>query len=104
MFLHYILHEEENSLLHQFQVAQMNEPHPGDWWLTAQNVAKELDLQISLHEIKSVPKVAFKMKVKQADSNLALNWLQLKKSELKKVQDSHHKKLQTKEYLSSPHL
>ena len=39
MFLHYILHEEENSLLHQFLVAQMNEPHPGDWWLTVLNDA-----------------------------------------------------------------
>ena len=96
MFLHYILHE--------FLVAQINEPHPGDWWLTALNDAEELELKMSLHEIKSVSKAAFKMKVKQAASDLALNWLQLKKSGLKKVQNCHYKNLQMQEYLSSPHL
>ena len=48
MFLHYILHEEETSLIHKFLIAQIEDPQPGDWWLSAIDDLSELDIQLTL--------------------------------------------------------
>ena len=56
MFLHYILQEDEESLLFSFLLAQMEDPNDGDWWLTVKNEMEELKLDVTLSEVgKSVP-------------------------------------------------
>ena len=104
MFLHYILHENEDSLLYKFLLAQMESPVIGDWWLTVQNDIDEFKLNLSLHEIKSMSKSSFKTRVKDCASKEGFKWLSEKKLEMKKVKNVHHNRLEIQKYLSSPLL
>ena len=52
LFLQYILKEKGDSLIHSFLVAQMEDTKKGDWWETVQNDIMEIELNLSLSEIK----------------------------------------------------
>ena len=75
MFLHYILHENEDSMLYKLLLAQMESPISGDWWLTVQNDIDEFKLNMSLHEIKSMSKASFEIRVKNCASKEGFKWL-----------------------------
>ena len=104
MFLHYILQEDEQSLMNKFLIAQIEETKEGDWWLTVKDNMEELNLELSLHEIKLMSKNSFKMKVKKSAEQQAFKWLNKKKAELKKVKSISHVQFKMEKYLSSPIL
>ena len=79
MFFLYILQQEEKSLLHQFLMGQIQDNQLADWWLSLPEDIKELNLKMTLHQIRIILK-------------------------LKKAQGLQHKKLQLKYYFSSPLL
>ena len=54
MGLHHILHQEEQSLLYRFFIAQLSNPTKGDWATEALEVIKYLDLKLDLDDIKSM--------------------------------------------------
>ena len=87
MFLHYILQEDEESLLFSFLLAQMEDPKDGDWLLTVKNEIEELKLDVALSEIKQMSKKTFKNQVKTSVSREAFKWLSLNKTELNKVKN-----------------
>ena len=82
----------------------MKSTKDGDWWLTVLDDLSELQLELSLHEIKIMSKDALKNRVKKSTSAQAFKWLEEKKSELKKVKAIHHSDLEMSKYLSSPIL
>ena len=101
IFLHYILQENEESLLFSFLLAQMEDPKDGDWWLTVKNEIEELKLDVTLSKIKQMSKNTFKKKVKTSVSREAFKWLSLNKTELKKVKNVKHDQHEIQKYLSS---
>ena len=101
MFLQYILKEEESSLLYTFLLAQMDSPKDGDWWLTVLDDISELQLDISLDDIKRMSKECFKKKVKHAASAKAFTWLNEKKQNLKKIKNVCNEKFEMNQYFSS---
>ena len=98
------MHENEDSLLYKYLLAQMESPISGDWWLTVQNDIDEFKLNLYLHEIKSMSKASFKTRVKDCASKEGFKWLREKKLEMKKVRNVHHNKLEIQNYLSTPLL
>ena len=83
-FLHYILNEEESSLIHEVFTAQCNNPVKGDWILTVKENIDELQIQMTFLEIKSMSKDTFKNLVKDNVKTAAFNYLT-------KVQETHSK-------------
>ena len=55
-FLHYILNEDESSLLHRFFKAQTECPVRGDWVTMVSDDMKELGIDLQLEEIRSFSK------------------------------------------------
>ena len=104
MFLHYVLQEDENSLLYKFLMAQIETPKEGDWWLSVLQDINDLKLEVTLHEIKNMTKETFKTRVKLAASQDALKWLNSQKLKLNKVKNMNHEKLEIQPYFSSPKL
>ena len=60
---------------------------------------EELDLNLSLNEIKLLSKEAFKSKVKTVASKVDFKWLISEKNNLKKVKNIHYNKLELQTYL-----
>ena len=105
LFLQYILKEKESSLIHQFLNSQMEEPLQGDWWLSVREDLESLELNLSLHEIKSMSKDKFKKLVQKAIEAQAFSWLLWKKSKSKKVKSvPHGTSLEMQKYLAHPVL
>ena len=71
MFLHYILHQNESSLLFKFFKAQLDSPVKGDWSEQVFFDIREINLQVSLQEIKRLSKETFRVKVKKAIDKMA---------------------------------
>ena len=101
MFLQYLLQENENSLLYKFFLAQIGDPKEGDWWLYTLQDIKDLNLQLTFHEIKIMTKEKFKAKVKLAAKKEALEWLNGQKQEFNKVKDIEHDQLEIQPYFNS---
>ena len=65
MFLQYILQQKENSLILNFFKAQNKNPVRGDWSDQIKSDMKEINLQLTLEEIKSLSKESFRLKLKK---------------------------------------
>ena len=55
IFVHYILSQEENSLMFSFVMAQKSEPIKGDWYSEVLEIMKELQLGTNEEDIKDIP-------------------------------------------------
>ena len=85
MFLHYILNQKENSLLFRFFKAQLENPVKGDWSEQVLSDIREINLQLSMQEIKQLSREGFRVKVKKAIETAAFKWLIVEKGKLSKV-------------------
>ena len=103
-FLQYILKEEEHTLIHSFLVAQIENPLKGDWWELVMQDIIELNLNLSLSEIKQMSKEMFKNKVKTHVNEAAFVWLNNEKQRSKKIQNMKYSKLYIQNYLLSEKL
>ena len=99
MFLHYILNEDQESLICRFYKAQVKNPTLNDWSVTVENDLKELGISQSNEEIKTLKKEKFAEIVKQAVEESALQFLSSVKLKHTKVLHIVHTKLYTQEYL-----
>ena len=102
MYLQLVLQEDEESLLFKFLNAQMDEPKKGDWWLKVKKDIEQLNLNLSLHEIKSMSKASFKNLVQTAVKAESFQWLSIKKCKSKKVKNIPHDWFEIQKYLSQP--
>ena len=83
-FLHYILCQDEDSLISRFFAAQCADPIKGDWASTVKKDLEFLNINLSFEEISSYSKKAFKLIVKDAVKAKAF-------SDLVKAQQGHSK-------------
>ena len=75
MFLHYILNQKENSLIFKFFKAQLENPVKGDWCEMVNLDLREINLQLSMDEIRGLSIESFRKQVKKAIDKAAFKWL-----------------------------
>ena len=75
MFLHHILHQNEDSLLFRFFMAQLRNPTQGDWATSVIEDIDELELGLQLDDIKNMTKNSFRKIVKEKVEQKALEYL-----------------------------
>jgi hypothetical protein len=98
LYLKYILEQPEESLLKKFLLLQFEKPSRGDWASTCLEDLKELDISLSLEEIKKMTKYKFSNILKVRISKNALNYLRTKQG--KKGKEIEHESLEMSEYLT----
>ena len=75
LFLHYILQQNKEDLLFKFFEAQNRYPQKGDWVAQVKKDLIEVNLDVSFDEISKISKYSFKLKVKEAITRKAFDWL-----------------------------
>ena len=64
-FLHYMLNQDEDSLIRSVLFAQIENPVNGDWITTVLEDLKTLEIHLSLDEIQRSSKINFKTMLKE---------------------------------------
>ena len=88
------------EVMNKFLNAQMEDPKAGDWWLQVKKDIEELELNLSLHDIKLMSHEKLQKTVQQSVKVAAFRWLSEKKSNSKKVKNIPHGRLEIVKYLS----
>ena len=99
LFLHYIINEDESSLISQVFKAPMNQPFKDDWYLAVIRDIQDFKLDLDIDEIKQMSLYKFRNLVKIVITVKAfqdLNDIKLKHS---KVMHIVHAKLEMRNYL-----
>ena len=99
MFLHYILNEEEDSLINRVLQAQIKVPTKNDFILGVEEDLEELDIHLSLEDIKNLSKDVLRNFLKPKVEEKALLFLNQKKLKHSKVLHIRHAKLKMQDYL-----
>ena len=100
-FLHYILNEDEDSLLRKFFTAQRQSPVKGDWVTTVTNDMRELGINLTMEEIAGTSKLRFKEIIKNKVKMKALQYLTKLKDSHSKVKNIKHENIKLQPYLLS---
>ena len=100
-FLHYILHEEKQSLVYQFLQAQRQDPVKNDW---CQTVLEDMDifqLGLSIEQIEKMSQEAFSSLVKKQEKKASLDFLNTEKNSKNHTKVLHitHSVLDMQDYL-----
>lgn len=98
-FLHYIMNEEEDSLIRSFLKAQLESPVRGDWTTTVMEDIKTLELDIELEQLQAISKHKFKEIVKNKVQSKAFKYLTDLKISHSKARHIKHEKLSLQSYL-----
>ena len=99
MFFHYILNEEEDSLISRFYNSQVKNPYKGDWCNTVQENLEEIEILLSVDQIKECSKTQFKTLVDKCVEKRTLTYLNNEKEGKSKVLHIDFKKLKMQKYL-----
>ena len=75
LFLQYILQENAESQIYKFLKLQFQNPTKGDWASSCEQDLKDLEIQLSVEEIKSLPKTQFCKMLKKSIQVKALQYL-----------------------------
>ena len=75
LYLKYILNQKEESRLYQFFMAQLNKPERRDWVSTCQKNIEDLDLNITLEEMKNMKETKFRKVLKEKIKIKAMEYL-----------------------------
>ena len=98
-FLHYILHEDKQSLMYSFLQAQLDQPTRQDWGQTVLADIEEFGLSLTLNRIERMSQFTFQNLVKEKQKKYTLEYLNNVKSTHSKVLHISHNKLQMADYL-----
>ena len=98
-FLQCILQEDENSLIHQFLIAQSENPSKSDWVTTVRNDLRDLEINLTFEDIKNTSKSVFKKIVKERVKNKAFQHLVDVQQTQSKSKDIQYSDLQLQNYL-----
>ena len=98
-FLHYILNEDENSLIYKFLMAQSKNPGKNDWVTTVNEDLKKLDIQLNFEGIRKTSKSSFKKLVKEKVRIKAFHYLTQLQSTHSKSKDLKYSELELQDYL-----
>ena len=86
LYLKYILEQDEESKLKKFFNLQIEKPSRGDWASTCLNDLKQLNLTLSMEDIKLMSKYKFATMLK---SKIQKNALTYQRSKVKKEKKSN---------------
>ena len=101
MYLHHILSRKNNSLIKQFFQAQNNFPVKNDWSETVQKDLEDLNINMTLNDIKAMSKIKFKKYLKIKTRRFAFKELLKLKETHSKMDKIIYKKLEIEPYLKS---
>jgi hypothetical protein len=99
MFLHYILNEDDNSLIRRFFNIQERNPGKNDWILTAKKTLETLDIYLDFDQIKQATRQQFKTFVDNSIEEKCFNYLIDEKNKKKKVKHIKYEKHEIQKYL-----
>ena len=99
LFLHYIINEDEKSLVNKVFKAQMNQPLNDDWYLAVKKDLQDFKVELDVEEIKKKSLYQFQNIVKKSVSVKALEDLNKIKQKHTKVLHIVHKTLEMQRYL-----
>ena len=100
-FLHYLLNEDENSLVGRFLKAQVECSGRGDWITTVKADMEELEMNMTLEDIKMLSKTGWKDLVSKKVQNRAFKYLTDLKATHSKARNIQYQNLQLQSYLGS---
>ena len=100
-FLHYILNEEEGSLIGIFFTAQCENPTKKDWVSSVKEDLKNLEIEMKFEDIKKVSKDTFMHIVKEHVKEAAFKYLTKIQSTHTKAENIKFKTLELQDYLKS---
>ena len=100
-FLHYLLNEDENSLVGRFLQAQVECSGRGDWITTVKADMEELEMNMTLEDIKMLSKTGWKDLVSKKVQNRAFKYLTDLKTTHSKARNIQYQNLQLQSYLGS---
>ena len=103
MYLHYILNEEENSLIYRVLQAQVRNPVKGDWTLGVTKILEDLEIELELEEIRNLKEETLRKFVKEQINEKCLEYLNKQKAKHSKVLHIVHEELRMQEYLHPTH-
>ena len=104
MYYWHIIHRNDDELISKFYTAQSLDPSNGDWVLQVKKDKKDIGLNISEEEIRSMSKDRFKSIVKQKIEKLGIEYLEKVKNSHSKTEFLNLKKFSPQEYLLSKTL
>ena len=96
-FLKYILNQEENSMIFKFFKLQLEKPAKFDWASTCMKNLQELDINLTLEEIKLMSLYKYKELVKKKCTESAFSYLMKKRG--KKGMEINYPNIEISEYL-----
>ena len=99
MFYHYILNENEDSLINKFYKSQLKNPYKGDWTTTVEDNLEEIGIMLTEDQIKECSQAQFKTLVDKRIENEALTYLNAEKESKSKVCHINYDKLEMQKYL-----
>ena len=88
MFLHYILNEDEESLVYRVLQAQLKKPVKGDWIVGVQEILIELEIELSLEDIKNLKEETLRKFAKEQINTKCLEYLNKQKAKHKNSRDA----------------
>ena len=100
IFFHYILTQEEETLMFKILMAQRNYPTNGDWYSDVSSIVKEFEININIEEIKKVPAIRFKRIVKQKSEMAGFNYLKGQHQKCEKGSRIKYESLELQDYLN----
>ena len=104
MYLHYLLTQDDDSLLSSFFMAQWENPVPGDWTEQVKIDLEKIKLDLTLETIKLMSKEEFQKVVKNAINKTAFAYLNVEKQKRDKVKHIEHRYLKLQPYLCPGNL
>ena len=101
VFLHYILKQEESSMMFQVLKATIENPTKNDFVNTCLGYLEILEIKMTLQEIKEMSEGSFKQLVKNRTKIAAFKYLLKEKEKQSKIANIFYEKLEIQEYLNS---
>ena len=99
LFVHYILNENENSILHRFFKTQLENKYKKDWVTQVQDDLSKLDICQDLESLKQWKRGKLKSLLDKAIKEYTFKELTKKKENHSKVMSLKHKNLEMQKYL-----
>ena len=97
-FVHYILSQEENSLIVKVFEKQLKNCTAKDWVKTVIDDLEKVGLNVTFEEIKSIRKAKWKSMVKKSITEHSFTYLENIKQSHSKVKELEYEKLKTQTY------
>ena len=97
LFLKYILDQESDSLIQKFFYLQLEQPTKGDWASACSDNLKDLEINLSMDEIKEMSLSRYQSLVRKKCKEKAINYLLMRRGS--KGMEIDYPEIQMAEYL-----